>query len=231
MWAALGDALPFAVGLALSPFAIVTGIVLLLGVRGLAKTAVFGLGWFAAIALLTALASFLIEASSDAYADATATGVDIGQLVFAAVFFGLAALTWAKRPRPGDDAAGDGGASKESRLLTRLDSLSILGALGAGVLQGLVVIKNIPLAFSAGAVFGEAHLVGASAVAAVLIFSGVATLGVLVPLAVAVAGGRRVSATLARSRVWFEANMSPITLTVLLVLGTLFLGRGLALVD
>ncbi|MFF2020512.1 hypothetical protein ACFVW2_01680 [Streptomyces sp. NPDC058171] len=41
MWTAIGDALPLATGLTLSPLAVITGIVLLLGDRGRAKTALF----------------------------------------------------------------------------------------------------------------------------------------------------------------------------------------------
>lgn len=224
MWTAIGDALPFAIGLALSPFAIVTGIVLLLGNRGIAKTALFGVGWFAALAVIATVALLVVEAAADESVDYTETGVDVLQLIFAALFFALAVVAWIKRPSADGAAGGD---SKESKLLARLDDLTLLSALGIGALQGFVVIKNIPLALSAGAVFGEADLRGVSAVVAVVVFALVASLGVLVPLGVAMVGGARVTDSLARSRTWIEANMSPITLTVLVILGAVFLGRGL----
>jgi len=232
MWTAIGESLPFALGLALSPFAIVTGIVLLLGAGGRLKSALFGLGWFVAIAVLTTIAVVIVEAGEQVSEEAAEAGVDIVQLVFAALFLVLAALTWRKRPRPGDETArSEEDEPAKPSLISRLDGLSAVAAFGVGVVQGLVVIKNIPLALSAGAVFGEAMLTGADAVVAVIVFALVATLGVLVPLAVALVGGARLNPALQSARDWFETNMSGITLAVLLVLGGLFLGQGLGLLD
>lgn len=235
MWTAIGEALPLAIGLALSPFAIVTGIVLLLGSLGRLKTAVFGLGWFAAILTIAALAFWVVEAAeevSDAY---TSGGVVIVQLVFAALFLVLAGVSWTKRPK-GGDAASDGVATADAqaakpKLLDRLDGLSVLGALGVGLAQGFLVIKDIPLALGAGARFGEAGLHGSEAIAALVLFALIASLGVVVPLVIALIGGPRLDARLRSLRTWLEANMSPITIVVLLVLGGYFLGQGLGILD
>ncbi len=223
MWEAIGDALPLAIGLALSPFAIVTGIVLLLGARGRVKTALFGVGWFVAILVIATIALWVVEAADAVDEEHTSVGVDIGQLLFAALFLGLAVLTWAKRPT--------GEEPPKSRLLDRLDGLSVIGALGLGLAQGFVVVKNIPLALGAGARFGEAGLTGANAVTALVVFALVASLGVLVPLAVALVGGQRLTPALTELRDWIEANMTAITLIVLLLLGGLFLGQGLGVLD
>jgi len=168
----------------------------------------------------------VVEAGEQISEESAEAGVDIAQLAFAVLFLVLAVLTWRKRPRRGEEDKP----SKPS-LISRLDGLSAVAALGVGVVQGLVVIKNIPLALSAGAVIGEAMLTGADAVIAVVVFALVATLGVIVPLAVALVGGARLNPALRSARDWFEANMSGITLAVLLVLGALFLGQGLGLLD
>lgn len=229
MWTAMGEALPFAIGLALSPFAIVTGIVLLLGAQGRLKCAAFGIGWFAALLALTGVALFIVDSAEAVSEEYTETGVDVVQLVFAVLFLLLAVLTWRKRSRQaGTDPDSD---DAKPSLLSRLDDLSVPAALGVGVLQGLVVIKNIPLALSGGAVFGEAALSGWSATIAVVTFALVASLGVLVPFCVAVVGGARLRPALTSARAWIETNMSAITLTVLLVLGALFLGQGLGVLD
>ena len=224
MWSAIGDALPLATGLALSPLAVITGIVLLLGERARLKTAAFALGWFVAILLIAAVAFWLVEAAEDVAAEGTADGVDVVQLLFAALFGALAVLTWRKRPR--QDAP-----PTENKLLGRIAGVGVLGSLGLGLAQGLVVIKNIPLALGAGARLGEAGLVGSEAVVALVVFAVVSSAGILVPLAVAVVGGSRLDAPLAAARTWLEANMSPITITVLAVIGAYFLGQGLGILD
>lgn len=230
MWVAIGESLPFALGLTLSPFVIVTGLMLLLGENGRVKSALLGLGWFVAISTLTTIGFLIVDATKGASEEHTETGVHVAQLVFAVLFFALAALAWRKRPR-GDDAAEDApeSASKKPSLTSRLDGLSPLGALGVGAAQGFLVIKNIPLSLSAGAVFGEAGLAAAQAIVAVVVFATVGTLGVIVPLAVALVGGDRLTPALVSARGWFESNMSAITITVLLLLGTLFLGQGLGI--
>lgn len=231
MWTAIGEALPFALGLTLSPFVIVTGIVFLLGENGRAKSALFGLGWFFALAALTTAGFLIVDSAMAAAEDSTEAGVHIAQLVFAALFFALAALAWRKRSRGPDTPATAGPVSEKPSLVSRLDGVGLLGALGTGVAQGLLVIKNIPLALSAGAVFGEAGLAGAQAASAVVVFAVIGTLGVIVPLTVTLIGGDRLTPTLRAARDWFETNMSAITLTVLLLLGTLFLGKGLGILD
>jgi hypothetical protein len=222
MWTALGDALPLATGLALSPLAVITGIILLLGDRGRLKAALVGLGWRVAILAITAIAYWLVDAAEEVAAEETETGVDVVQLLFAVLFLGLAALSWRKRPRPGDPPP-------DNKLLRRLDGIGVAGALAVGVGQGFVVIKNIPLAAGAGARLGEAGLTGAEAVTALLVFALVSTAGVLVPLVVALVGGHRLTPGLTAAREWLEANTSAITITVLAVLGAYFLGQGLGI--
>ncbi|KXP00682.1 GAP family protein [Tsukamurella pseudospumae] len=220
MWTALGDSLPLATGLALSPFAVVTAVVLLLGRGGVVKTAAFGLGWFVAILVIATVAFLVVEAADEADHDATETGVDLVQLAFAALFLGLAVLAWRKRPAPGEPVP-------RNATLARLDGIGVLGALGLGLAQGFVVIKNIPLAVGAGVRFGVAGLHGGAAIGAIAVFAVVASAGIVAPLTVAVVGGSRLAEPLARTRDWLEANLSAITVTVLVLLGSYFLGQGL----
>lgn len=224
MWTAIGDALPLATGLALSPLAVITGIVLLLGRSGRIKTAVFGLGWLIAIGAIATVAYWVVEAADDVAAEETAAGVDILQLLFALLFLALALVSWRKRPRRDEPA-------RENKLLRRLNDIGVLGALGLGLAQGIVVIKNIPLALGAGARIGEAGVEGTSAVVALLLFALVSSAGILVPLVVAVVGGHRLDTPLRAARDWLEANTSPITITVLAVLSAYFLGQGLGILD
>jgi hypothetical protein len=222
MWRAVGEALPLATGLALSPLAVITGIILLLGDRGRVKAALFALGWLGAVFLIAAIAFWVVDVAEDVDAEGTATGVDIVQLLLALLFFGLAVLSWRKRPR-------EGGPAPHNKLLRRLDGIGVAGALLVGLAQGFVVIKNIPLAAGAGARLGEAELTGGEAAVALLVFALVSTAGVLVPLAVALVGGRTLTPALTTAREWLEANTLPITITVLAVLGSYFLGQGIGL--
>ncbi|MGO1972036.1 MAG: GAP family protein [Propionibacteriaceae bacterium] len=224
MWTALGTALPLATGLALSPAAVITGVILLLSPRGRTKAALFALGWFVAILVIATIAFLVVEVAEQVSEEYTSDGLDLVQLGFGILFLVLTALSWRKRPPKGE-------VPPRSKLLERLDRISTIGALGMGLAQGVIVIKNIPLALSAGALLGAAGLLGVGAVGALVVFALVSAAGILVPLAGAVIGGKNFSAPLESARVWLEHNMTPITITVLLIMAMFFLGQGLGLVD
>ena len=223
MWSAIGDTLPLAVGLALSPVALATAVMLLLGSRGRLKTALFGLGWFVVLLVITAIAAAIVDVADDDAPEATTDGVDILLLVIAVLFAVLAMVAWRKRPKEGDE--------EKPSILDRLDGLSVWGALAMGVAQGVIVIKNIPLAVAAGARLGEADLDTAQLVVGLLVFALVAASGVIVPLVLAVLGGERAAPTLARFRDWLSYNMTTISIVVLVVLSAYFFGQGIGILD
>jgi hypothetical protein len=148
------------------------------------------------------------------------------QLVLGVLFLAMAVVSWLKRPTPDEPVKP----VKPNKLLARLAGISPIGALGLGLAQGVGVIKNTPLAIGAGARLGEGHVYGVGAIVVLLVFALVSTSGILAPLLVALVGGERVSVRLTHARVWLEANLSPITITVLLVLGAYFVGQGLDIV-
>lgn len=224
VWIALGYALPLAIGIAVSPVTVITGIVLLRGHRGRAKTAIFTLCWFVAILVIAGVAYNLVGGAESTAPVQTRSGVDIFQLVIAALFFAVAVVSWQRHRRRSDR-------DRVSGLLRRLDNISMLGSAGLGLVQGFVRLKNITLAVGAGALFGEAGLSGVAAATPLVVFALLSSAGVLVPLIVTIVGGPRASTGLVRTREWLEANMSAITTVVLVVVGLYFLGRGLAILD
>lgn len=225
MWSALGDTLPLAVGIALSPVGLIICLVLLGSeAGGRRKAAIFGLGWFLSILIIAGIAYYLIGAARISQVQRAIYELEVLQLAFAVLCLGIAVITWVRSLRATT-------AARESKLLQRLDGIGMLTAGGLGLAQGFARLKNILLALGAGARFGEAGLRGGRAVLPLAIFALMATLGVLVPMVVAVLGGSRAPAVLASVREWLEANMSSITIVALLVIGVYFLGQGLDILD
>ena len=91
--------------------------------------------------------------------------------VIAVLFAVLALVAWKKRPKEGDE--------EKPSILDRLDGLSVWGALAMGFAQGVIVIKNIPLAAAAGARLGEADLDTAALIVGLVVFALVAASGVV----------------------------------------------------
>lgn len=222
MWTAFREVLPYAFALALSPFAIVTGVVLLLGDGGRLRAALFGLGWFAAILVVASVAFWVVDAAYDAYPEETETGVDLLQLGLGLLFLALAAISWRRRPAEGEP-------SGEAKMLDRLTGISPYGALALGEAQGVLVIGNLPLAIGAGVVVGETGVSDGEAMVALVLFALVVTGGVIVPLVASLVGGAKMTSALAALRGWLEANLTSVTVVILLLLGALFVGNGLRL--
>ena len=213
--------LPTAVAIALSPLGIVTVVVLVLGDGGRLRAALFTSGWLVTIATAATAAFLVVDASAASDPSETADGVDIVQLVLGLVFWVLAGVSWRSRP-------AEGGAGPEAKLLERVARITPLGALGLGLVQSVVVIKTIPLALGAGAQLGESELDGGEAVVALVAFALLATAGMWGPVVVSAVGGDRLRGPMTDVQTWLQDNVTPITIVVLVVLGAVFVGRGLA---
>jgi hypothetical protein len=223
-WTALGDVFPVAIAIGLSPFAVVTVVVLLMGDNGRGKATLFACGWLVVIFAIAAVAYLIVDATEEANASASADGVDVVQLVLGLGFFGLAWLSWRKRQRQGEDG-------NETKTLDRVTRITPVGALALGMLQGVVVVKNIPLALSGGAQLGESDVRGGQAVIALLVFAIVASAGMIALILLSVIGGERFDGPIAAFRQWLEANMTAITIVVTVVIGAVLVGRGIAIFD
>jgi hypothetical protein len=192
---------------------------------GRAKAALFALGWTLTIVVLTLVAALVIDAADDAGASATEDGVNIAQIVIGLAFFALAWKSWRSRPDPNAEQTA---VSRQVRMLDRMSRIGPLGAFGFGLLQGVAIVKNIPLALSGGARIGEAELGGGQVAAALIIFGLVASVGMIALVVVAVVGGSRLDPSIASLRTWLEDNMVTISIVVMLMIGAFLLGKGLA---
>jgi Sap, sulfolipid-1-addressing protein len=224
LWPSIGDVLPIAMAIALSPLAIVTIVVLSLGDNGPLKGTLFGMGWLITILFVTTVAFLVVDSTAQEYPSETADGVDILQLVLGLVFWVLAVLSWRSRAR-------DGQPGKETRVLERVVRITPIGAFGLGLLQGVAVIKTIPLAVSAGSRLGESGLDGGEAVIALGVFSIIATAGILGPVVASAVGGERLAGPMVGFQQWLQDNMTAMTIVVLVVIGAALVGSGLAVLN
>lgn len=224
-WVALGDVLPLAMAIGLSPFAIVTAVVLLLADGGRSKAALFALGWMLTIIAITLVAVLVVDGYDESDPVATENSVNVLQIALGVAFWGLAWKSWRSRPGPGTERDT---VSRQAKMLDKMGRISHVGALGFGLLQSVVVVKNIPLALSGGARIGEANLAVGQAAIAVIVFGVLASAGMIVLVVAAVVGGQRLDGPIASIKQWLEDNMSTIGIVVMLLIGAFLVGNGLA---
>lgn len=216
---AVGEFLPAALAIALSPFPII-GVVMLLGApRAVPLGVAFMLGWLVGVSALVAI-------GVAAFADSDVADSDTSLLAsWLRVLAGIALIAaagkkWRGRPSPGDEVELPG-------WMNKLDGLSVPGGLVAGLLVGGANPKNIALAISGTTSMTDVGLAGSDLFVAAAIFVVLASSSVIVSVAFRTFGGQRVAPSLERVKEFMLANNVVIMVVVFAIIGAKVLGEGI----
>lgn len=220
MWEAVGQSLPVAVGVLISPMPIVAVVLMLLTPRARVNATAFLLGWVAGIAAVGGVALVLAGAAVGQDGD-TPTWAAVLQLVLGVLLLLLAARSWRGRPRGASEPATPG-------WMRAVDAFTPAKAFGLAVLLGAVNPKNLLLVVSGAAAIAAATDDTAARFGALAVFVVVATVGVAAPLVVYVATGPRAAALLDELKTWMVNHNAAIMAVLLLVIGAKMLGAGIA---
>jgi threonine/homoserine/homoserine lactone efflux protein len=216
---AIGDLLPSAIAVALSPIPIV-GVVVVLGAER-ARTAgpAFALGWIAALLAVSVIVVLLVGSGSDP--DADDPGVSWLKLGIGVLFVLMAAKQWTKRPKPGEEPETPG-------WMTTIDSATPARAAALGAALSGANPKNLALTLTAAASIAEAGLDGTDTAIATAVFVAVGSATVAGAVLFHLVAGDRAERPLAAVRQFMSGNSAVIMMVVLLLLGAKLIGDGLA---
>jgi threonine/homoserine/homoserine lactone efflux protein len=221
MGSVIGEILPLAVGIAISPIPIIAAILMLLSPKAKTTSVGFLLGWLAgilvAVVLFTLLSSVLPQ--QDSSGSSPVSGVI--KIILGASLLFLAAKQWRVRPAEGEQAA-------MPKWMSAIDSMTAIKALGLGFLLSAVNPKNLLLGISAGVIIGDANLSLDDAVVVIVVFVLIAGCSVLIPVAGYLIAAARVAGPLDRLREWLVDNNATIMAVLLLVIGVSVIGKGVA---
>ncbi len=219
--ALVGELLPQAVTIAISPLPIIAAILLLLSPRARSVASAFLVGWVLGIAV--AVTVFTLVASSIPAADPDAAKPVAGVVkIVLGILLGLLAVgQWRKRPAPGTSAA-------PPKWMGAIDSLRPVPAAGLAFLLAAVNPKNLMMAVAAGMTVGTAGASAAASTWAIILFVVLASLSIAVPVIGFLVVGNRVSGALGTLRDWLTANNATIMTVLLLVIGVTTIGKGIA---
>src|SRR3954451_32914 len=196
---AIGEALPFAVGIAASPVPII-GVVLMLGTRRARSNGPgFALGWLvgpAVVGVIVLLVTNGARASDDGRPSAAVNAV---KLALGLVFLVLAIRQWRTRPSAG-------GPPPMPRWIQAVDAFTPGRARVFGVGFAAANPKNILLAVGGAAAIVRSEASTAGEWVAVAIFVAIATLAVALPVTVYFALGERSRSFLERFKNWMSAH-------------------------
>ena len=217
---ALGEILPFALTIAISPVPIIAAILMLMSQRPKPLGLGFLTGWVAGIAvavgIFTLLAGVIPEKTDDPGPQPI---VGIIQLLLGLALLLLALKQWRSRPKPGEVA-------QLPKWMAAIDTMKPGAALGLAFLLAAVNPKNLLMAAAAGVSIGHATLGTGPALVAVLTFIVIAALSVLAPVVIYLAAPDKATGMLDHVRIWLTANNATIMMVVMLVLGAQLIGKG-----
>lgn len=215
---AIGDLLPSAVGVALSPVPIVAVILMLGTPRARSNGPAFALGWVGGLVAVTVLV-LLVAGDADS-SNGTSTAVTVVTVLFGLLLLLVAARQWQARPRGNTEPSLPG-------WMAAIDEFTSARALSLGVLLSAVNPKNLALAVATGAGLAQAGLSTGGDVAGVVVFVGIASLTVAGPVLAYLVAGERAEPVLGDVKQFMVDHNAVIMTVVCLVLAAKLLGTGI----
>jgi quinol-cytochrome oxidoreductase complex cytochrome b subunit len=221
MGEAIGQSLPLAVGVAVSPVPIVAVVVLLTSSRGRSLGPVFVLGWLLGLVVVGAIVLAVLGPRAAGSSGQRTTWLSWVMIVLGVLLLVEAVRRLRGRARGGEEAA-------LPAWLGALDRLKPAVVLGGGVVLGGVRPKSLLLAVGGAAAIAQTGIAGGQQAVAYAVFAVIATIGVGAPVVIYFAMGERSAELLGRLKGWMGRNNAVILAVVLLVIGVTLIGDGIS---
>jgi len=216
---ALGDLLPAALGVALSPIPIIATVLMLLSQRARQTAPAFALGWM--VGLTAVLVVVLLVAGPDGIDTSSTSDTTYWvKLLIGLLFLLLAVRTWRGRPRPGRVV-------DPPRWMAKVETVSPLVAAGLGAALSALNPKNLALAVSGAVSIVSNDLTSSQEVVCVVLFVVIGSLLVAGPVIAFLVRGQAMSGPLRDLQGFMQAHNAAIMTVLLAVLGLSNLGKGL----
>lgn len=219
----LGQVLPEAIGIALSPFPIIGLILMLLSKNARRNSLMFMFGWLLGLTLVAIIVLALVNAGKISAGDSTTqTGVLWGQLLLGVALLFLAFRNWRKRPKAGEQP-------ELPKWMATIDSIQPSRALILGVLLSGLNPKNLLLNISADTTISAAALTTTETAMVTIAFILISSITIIGPVLYVQIAGERAEKSLNELKVWLTQNNAAIMAVLLLIIGVKLIGNGLGL--
>jgi threonine/homoserine/homoserine lactone efflux protein len=217
----IGDLLPVALGVAISPVPIIAVILMLLAPDAKAASVAFLVGWMVGITVVVVVASLVVNPVDDSDGGDPSNFVSILLLVLGAAAVLMAAKQWRSRPRAGQEPV-------MPKWMSAIDTIGPMKALGLGALLSGVNPKNLALCLAAGVTIGGGGLTSGETALAVAVFVVIGSCSVAIPVVGYLVAQQRMQEPLDELRQWLTLHNSAVMSVLLLVIGVVIIGKGLA---
>ncbi|HEY7731325.1 MAG TPA: GAP family protein [Gaiellaceae bacterium] len=217
MGEAIGQVLPFAVGVAISPMPVVAMVLMLITPQARANGVTFVLGWMLGIAVAGAILLSVASPADASEEGAPADWVSWLKLALGVLLLLVAVKEWKARPAPGAEAP-------MPKWMSALDGITPVKAGGLAILLGTINPKNLLLIVGGAAAVAQTGVSAGDQTVAWIVFTLIATIGVAAPLVVYFVMGDRAPAILEELKEWMARNNTAVMAVLCLVIGVKLFG-------
>jgi len=217
---AIGQFLPLALGVALSPVPIIAVILMLFSARAKSNGPAFLLGWLLGVGVVTGIALASSSAANVGTESEPSNAASWVRLALGVLLLLGAVRQWRTRPAPGEEAA-------MPKWMAGIDAFTAPKAFGLAALLGGVNPKNLLLAAAAGTTIGQANLSGGEVWLALAIFVVLASLTVAIPVVYYAVGGEGAQRTMNGWKAWLQHNNHTVMTVLFFVFGVVLIGQAI----
>jgi hypothetical protein len=216
----IGEILPQAVAVAISPVPIIAVILMLFSAKARSNGLAFAAGWVLALTVVGSLVLLAANAGKVAAGGEATDASFVIKAIFGLLFLALAVKQWRSRPAPGEEAA-------MPKWMATIDTFSAGKAFGISALLAGVNPKNLGLTLAASLTIAQSGLTGSDPWIALAVFVLVGSVTVLAPVLYYIFAGESAEKLLTTWKVWLSANNATVMAVLFLVFGVKLLGDGL----
>jgi hypothetical protein len=219
---AIGETLPVAIAVAVSPVPIIAVILMLFTAKARTNSVAFLLGWLLGLIVVGSIVLLAGDVASDDSGESTVSGVV--KLVLGLLFLLLAVRNWRSRPKAGEEP-------EMPAWMAAIDEFGTGKSGGIGVLLSGLNPKNLALTAAGAATIAAAGLTSGEEISAFVVFVAIASVTVAAPVLVYLILGERVQGGLNSLKEWLIANNNTVMAVLLVVLGAKLLGDAISILS
>lgn len=220
MRSVIGDILPLAVVVTVSPVNIVAAILLLFSKRPVRNAACYLAGFVVGVAAVVSVLTVLADTIGLSNDSSRSKGASTLLLALGVFLLVVAVRKFRGRPAPGETAP----------LPKWMDGIAGFGAgksLGVGATVGAANPKNIAVGLASAVTIASAGLATGEDVVVIAVYTVVASLGVAAPIVAVLVLGDRSDKVLSGWESWLNRNNAAMMAVLYLIFGVILVGKGI----
>jgi len=218
----LGLTLPLSLGIAAAPWAIISLMILLMTAKAVSNAYAFLAGWFFGLMLI----GIVILNSPGLMTESGEPSRMMGwiRLGMGIVFLITSLFFFRKIP---------GGKDQQTmpKWIEKVDTFGFYHASGIGLFMSTLNLKNSSMVVVGAAFIGRQGLSSSQELIGLLLFSLIASIGVLIPLLIFLLFRKMAEHIFGKIKVWILKNRVLVLLLILLIFGGLSLYKGIVIIQ